>query len=153
MVLGSAALLPQNILTESTSITASAAESFKWGEYEFVIKDDNTLELSNYLGQGGKAVIPESIDGRKVTSIGAHAFADYDYQYKSKKPISAVSIPETVTSIGASAFSNCKLTEVTFPSKLTYLCAGAFYRCRELKSITIPEGVTNIEDGTFEDCE
>ena len=150
MVFGSAAVLPQNVFTNSTSITASAAESFRWGDFEFIIKNDNTLELSEYFGQGGKAVIPESIDGRKVTSIGDCAFIVYSYE--NKKPITSVSIPETVTSIGVSAFSKCKLTDVSLPSKLTQIGAGAFSNCSELKSITIPQGVTNLKNDMFSEC-
>ena len=150
MGFGSAAVLPQNAFTNSTSISASAAESIRWGDFEFVIKNDNTLELSEYFGQGGKAVIPESIDGRKVTSIGDRAFIVYSYE--NKKPITSVSIPETVTSIGVSAFSKCKLTDVSLPSKLTQIGAGAFSNCSELKSITIPQGVTNLKNDMFSEC-
>jgi hypothetical protein len=65
----------------------------------------------------------------------------------------SVTIPESVTSIGAGAFSNCtSLTSITIPESVTSIGINAFYGCTSLTSINIPEGVTSIDDGTFSDC-
>ena len=61
-------------------------------------------------------------------------------------------IPNSVTSIGAKAFSYCSgLTSVTIPNSVTSIGADAFYDCRGLTSVTIPNSVTSIGAGAFSD--
>ena len=60
-------------------------------------------------------------------------------------------IPNSVTSIGSSAFWNCSgLTSVTIPNSVTNIGSGAFYGCSGLSSVTIPNSVTNIGFGAFD---
>ena len=58
-----------------------------------------------------------------------------------------------VTSVGSSAFYGCKnLTAVTIPEGVTSIGSSAFYGCSSLASITIPESVTNIGNSAFGYC-
>ncbi len=61
-------------------------------------------------------------------------------------------IPEGVTSIGLYAFG-CydKLTSITLPNNVIYICDMAFVICASLKCINIPNKVTSIGDYTFTD--
>ena len=71
-------------------------------------------------------------------------------------------IPETVvsnrasflvTSIGENAFFDCKsLTTITLPNSVKRIKMGAFVFCSSLTSITIPNSVTTIEDNAFLCC-
>ena len=61
-------------------------------------------------------------------------------------------IPNSVTSIGAGAFSGCGLTSITIPNSVTSIGEGAFGSCRDLTTITIPNSVTSIDRWAFEDC-
>ena len=62
-------------------------------------------------------------------------------------------IPNSVTSIGSSAFSGCSgLTSITIPNSVTYIGDWAFSGCSGLTSITIPNSVTSIGDGAFSGC-
>ena len=64
----------------------------------------------------------------------------------------STTIPNSVTSIGGSAFSGCSgLTSVTIPNSVTRIGDGAFYRSG-LVSVTIPNSVTSIGYATFRDC-
>ena len=62
-------------------------------------------------------------------------------------------IPDSVTSIGSSAFSYCSgLTSVTIPDSVTEIGSSAFEDCRGLTSVTIGNSVTEIGSSAFEDC-
>jgi hypothetical protein len=62
-------------------------------------------------------------------------------------------IPNSVTSIGNSAFLVCpSLTGVTIPNSVTSIGDGAFEYCGSLTNIAIPNSVTNIGYGAFAAC-
>ena len=59
----------------------------------------------------------------------------------------------SVTSIGEYAFQNCtNLTSITIPEGVTSIGSSAFYYCTGLTSVTIPEGVTSIGGRAFSGC-
>ncbi len=82
-----------------------------------------------------------------------------DYNWDSKAPwqdhcwsITAVSLPDGLTSIGALAFYDSNLTNVTIPQGVTSIGGQAFYSCYALTNVTIPQGVTEIPCDAFESC-
>ena len=67
-------------------------------------------------------------------------------------------IPPNITEIGASAFANCvKLETVVIPDTVTKI-GRLFPGCTALKNVTLPSGLTEIDDrfgtsiGLFSDC-
>ena len=64
-----------------------------------------------------------------------------------------ITIPDTITSIGDFAFSDCEdLQQITLPDLLTSIGAHAFYHCESLQQITLPDSVTTIGDDAFSGC-
>ena len=62
-------------------------------------------------------------------------------------------VPDSVTSIGYSAFGNCKETKnILLPKKLKVIESDAFYGCRSLKSILLPDGIKKIPRDAFSYC-
>lgn len=58
-----------------------------------------------------------------------------------------------VTEIGWKAFYNCKnLTSVTIPDSITSIGVYSFYGCSDLTSITIPNSVKTIGNSAFSNC-
>ena len=74
-------------------------------------------------------------------------------RYPSSKQGSVYSIPNSVQSIGDSAFWGCKeLTSITIPNSVTSIGKDAFFGCRGLTNITIPTGVSSISYMAFSCC-
>ena len=62
-------------------------------------------------------------------------------------------IPDSVISIGDSAFYECKsLKSINIPNSVTSIGERAFSWCRSLKYINIPDSVTCIGDSAFFEC-
>ncbi|MBR3789616.1 MAG: leucine-rich repeat domain-containing protein, partial [Clostridia bacterium] len=63
------------------------------------------------------------------------------------------SIPESVITIGGSAFSGCEaLTSVIIPDSVTTIGRSAFWGCSALNLIEIPKNVTTIGESAFTSC-
>ena len=81
-----------------------------------------------------------------VKSIGNSAFEDC-------KKLTNIKIPDSVTSIGDSAFNHCtNLSRITIPDSVTCISDYAFFDCSGLKSITFPDSVTSIGYRAFHHC-
>jgi hypothetical protein len=92
--------------------------------------------------------IPSAIDGVPVSSIAETAFT-------SRRVITSISIPASVTSIGQYSFYGCSgLTSLSFESGIAIesIEASTFTYCTALPSITIPASVTSIGLTAFESC-
>ena len=129
--------------TSLTSVTiGSGVESigsyaFRYCENltEFIVSDENMYYFSD---EGGVLYNKD-----KTTLI----------QYPATKTNASYIIPDSVTSIKAYAFYNCKnLLSVTIGSNVTSIGDYAFDGCNGLASINIPDSVTNIGRSAFSGC-
>ena len=67
--------------------------------------------------------------------------------------MTSVTIGNSVTSIGESAFYKCSsLTSIDIPNGVTSIEKKTFQSCRNLTSITIPNSVTDIDNYAFHGC-
>ncbi|MBR3928215.1 MAG: leucine-rich repeat domain-containing protein [Clostridia bacterium] len=67
-------------------------------------------------------------------------------------PLKSITIPQSVTEIGNSAFSLTSLTEINLPESITTIGGDAFSACSSLTSIFIPKGVSDISANPFVNC-
>ncbi|MDE6760055.1 MAG: leucine-rich repeat domain-containing protein [Lachnospiraceae bacterium] len=72
----------------------------EWGDYHYEILENGTVSITGYTGKDSVLKIPDTIDNKKVTSIGDSAFWLCS-------GLTSVTIPDSVTSIGYGAFSGC----------------------------------------------
>lgn len=131
-----------------------------------VLKKDSVVVVSNM--QLNDAVIPATVafgNTFSVTGISNEAFKG--------SGITSVSIPNSVTIIGSSAFENCKkLVSITIPEDVTSIGVDAFKGCNNLKELTyntnsigdqfsdktmlerieIGDAVTSISENAFSNC-
>lgn len=114
----------------------------EWVEYEnieFFKKLNNSSATFTINGEEIKDVVLTS-----ATKINPYAFSDTN--------LSSITISDTVTEIGASAFEGCyKLTKIEIPSSVKVIKKDSFKDCSSLKSLTLNEGLTNVEDA-FDGC-
>lgn len=103
--------------------------------------------LKSADGTSGAVVIPAEYNGAPVVGIAGKAF------YGNKR-VTAVTIPDGVTTIGDSAFENCiALTTVNLPASLSEIGWGAFKSCEKLAAVTFPDGLKRIGDEAFRFCD
>ena len=82
-----------------------------------------------------------------VTSIGETAF-------KACTSLTSITIPNSITSIGKYTFASCiRLTIVTISNSITSISDRAFYNCKSLTNVTIPNSVASIGNAAFYNCE
>ncbi len=142
---------------------------------------DSVTDIGNFAFSGCTSLTSVTIPD-SVTSIGDEAFYDCtglteiqvstgNTAYSSKNGVlfnkdetdlicypagkteTSYKIPNSVTSIGYSAFYNCSsLTSVTIPDSVTSIGDDAFYGCTGLTSVTIPDSVTSIGELAFSGC-
>ncbi len=76
-----------------------------------------------------------------------------DRAFRGCEGLTAITIPDGVTSIGSNAFAVCTgLTSITIPDSVASIGYGAFSACTSLTTITIPNSVTNISKWLFAGC-
>ena len=125
------------------------AQSGSGDDFDYSINPGNTktITITNYTGANSVVSIPTNINSLTVSGIGNGV----DSVFSSS--LTSITIPDSVTSIAALAFSFCSsLTNVTIGKGVTNIGSPAFELCTSLSSITIPNGVTSIGSFAFDDC-
>jgi len=140
-------ILPVNAITALAADDGMSGNCGKTGDnvtYVLTQNNDDTTNPTYTLtiqGNGEMADFKESdMEGR----------APWIAQ---KEKITAVTIENGVTYVGAYAFDHCKkLTQITIHAQLNSIGKGAFCDCEGLTSIEIPKTVTSIGVRAFSGC-
>ena len=136
---------------------------------QFIYTTNNgAITIIQYTGSGGAVTIPGATNGLLVTSIGYEAFLGSgltsvtipdtvtsigDSAFENCYSLASVAIPDSVTSIGELAFNECtSLSGVTIGNSVTIIGVEAFFYCTSLDGVTIGNSVTNIGDSAFQNC-
>ena len=99
------------------------------------------------LNSAGDLTVSGTGDMADFAATGA-PWAEYRDQIK------LVILGQGVTSIGSSAFQDCKKLEtVSLPGSLTALGKAAFLRCGELTNVKLPASLKSVGEDCFTDCE
>lgn len=140
-----------------------------WGDYKRVFESDDFIyDVGNSHEEFEPKKIETVIIEEGVTSIGARMFKSINWLSSVYIPksvvrigsnafdgcdkLSGIVIPEGVEHIGRDAFRGCTaLTEVTIPETVKNM-EGLFFRCENLKKVSLPSNLTSIPDSMFSDC-
>ncbi len=150
--------------TKLTEIKGNAHRDYtlyaKWQTVFTLLYGGTITGLTDYGKQQTELVIDETINGTKITSIGKKAF------YQNTK-LKKITIPDSVTSIGSSAFEDCSGLTGVYITDLLAWCKIDFgdYDANplsyahhlyvdnvELKILTIPNEITEIKPYVFRGC-
>lgn len=133
--------------------------------FDFERNSSNNWKIANYNGKQIDVVIPSYFKGKKVEGIDENASFEnckikFDNGFdeitknltKGLKKIASVTIPENVKSIENEAFKNFKnLKELTLKNGIENIGEGAF-EGTQISSISIPSSIKEIKAKTFKDC-
>ena len=110
--------------------------------YKYSLDEDGNATITGYSGSVSALAIPQTIDGHTVVAIGDDAFRG--------SCLVNVTIPDTVTEIGGSAFENCdNLTNVRISKNLADIGIMAFGNCDALTEIEIPKSISTVRYNEF----
>ena len=110
--------------------------NLKYENLKYKITSDSVTITGCDNNASGELVIPDTIKGKPVTTIGEMAF--FRTRFLSiPRSLTSITLPDSVTSIGSSAFRGCKnLTSITIPNSVTSIGDGAFNGCTNLTAVT-----------------
>lgn len=162
-------MLPLSAVTAFAADTSTEQEaSYKGYKYAYTVNGDNAT-ITKFLGPDDSAnpvdsastvsydiEIPEKLGIYTVTGLGKDSFTGYPFAgdwYKFGRNIRSVTIPQSVTSIGDSAFSHCeKMDSLTINDATTSIGSWAFDECYKLTTLSLGKNITTIGDHAFYDC-
>ena len=135
----------------SLGFSDALADGFEVGNVTYTIVSTSTVTAGKGTdAYDGSLVISPSVSngGSSYKVVGIT-----DKGFENCVGLSAVSLPEGLTAVGAYAFHGCSgLESVSLPSSVTSLGASAFYDCTSLNSVVIPSSVSSIGDYAFSGC-
>jgi len=115
-----------------------------YNQSEFLFVNGEIRGFANNADRTRDLVIPDTIWGKKVISIGEGAFKNAG--------LTGVDIPNSVTSIGKEAFANNKIRSYRLSRNITSIRDKAFYSAFDdggsLSQINLPN-ITSIGDSAF----
>ena len=118
--------------------------------YEVTDNGDGTCSLDKYKGIcTGDLIVPEIINGLKVTSISDYAYA-YCRGFDGK-----IVLPDTLINIGEGAFAYCsELTgTLTLPTNLKNIEDNGFMECNNLKKVVVNDNLDYVGKYGFAHCD
>lgn len=122
--------------------TAMAAGEQRSGNFRYKVLSDGTVEITKYSSYDSEAIIiPETIDGHTVSSIGKNAF-----MYAS---ITSLTIGSNITNIGDSAFFSCDAETVTINAGDLKIGKQAFSCCSNIKTFSLTANNVEIGNSAF----
>lgn len=101
-------------------------------KYYYPLCGDHIIETSSAV------ILPEEIDGHRLTKIKAWAFSGWE-------DLSYILLPKTISCIEDCAFYGCSgLDHIKLPSSLKQLGISAFAFCSQLESVRIPSSIKHM---------
>ena len=129
-------LVPLQSRTDRTATVATDA-----GRLTFLVEDDHA-ELLGYKGTDERLEIPAEVEGVPVTAVADEALSS-DWR------VVELTLPSTITSIGANALRCHAAERIELGTGLRSIGIGALCGCTNLRELELPEGLESIGRGAL----
>ncbi len=130
--------IPNTTQTWNLSGTIWIKDEF-WAPWQCFKTNANTIISYNKFCDKN-VIIPDTIEGYTITTIGDHAFSERD--------LTSVIFPETITTIWAQSFRNNHLTGLILPDSITTIWSLTF-ASNNLSSVKLSKSLKRIESYMF----
>lgn len=157
-------------------------QAASYGDFEYEVLDDGTVEITGYVGNQMEVTIPTTISGRKVSAINTfyldlfpeviklnveednQIFSSQDGVLFNKEKTKLIlyprgrkqttyQIPEGTQKIEEYAFAgNSSLEKVSFTDSVTVIESFAFLQCENLKTVDLSRNLKEINFCSFMEC-
>ena len=139
--------------SEENTTTAAVENSdenavYTSGDYNYVKLADGTVKTVKYnkTESTGEVIVPDIIDGLKVTVIGENTFTD-------AQKLTSVRLPRYLTKVESYAFNKSPVakvlfTQVTDNTELT-VESHAFSECDNIRQVDFSKAVKRVEASAF----
>ena len=125
------------------ALAAPRIPVYKVGNVLFFL-DKSSGTITGFAGDPVDLVIPLSLGGYNVVSIGTGAFSG-------STTLKSVNIPEGISTISSMAFAGCpNLTDVQIGSTVSYIGSRAFAGCNGLSNVIFNGSPATIEPDAFQ---
>ncbi|MDQ8195402.1 leucine-rich repeat domain-containing protein [Coraliomargarita sp. SDUM461004] len=132
--------------------------------------NEETVEITEYVGTSTIVTVPSEIDSIPVQSIGRDAFRNSQiteitlpdsilkiqaYAFEGCNQLTTIQLSAQLLTIGESAFEGTNITAVNFPQTLRTLADSAFMHSQSLTSIQFPMDSSELSIGinVFSNCD
>ena len=112
------------------------------GDIRYLIEDDHAVVARQDKELTGPVTIPAEIE------YGGQSYAVTEMV----KPTNLEGVAGGTVGIEGGAFQECQITAVTLPNSITTISAGAFCDCQLLASVNLPGSLTQIGPAAFANC-
>lgn len=128
----------------------------------------HAVTLQKYLGSADVVMIPSTIEGLPVRTIGDECFAKHSEILKIVLPDSMrtigyktfygcsalreINFPEGLYEIGGWSFAHTAIPQAILPDSVKKLGYGAFYGCSKLTECVLSPNVVKLDENTFSNC-
>ena len=129
--------------SQAEALAAPRIPVYKVGNVLYFF-DKASGTITGFAGEPKDLVIPLTLGGFNVVSIGSRAFAG-------SPTLETLSVPDGISTISAEAFASCpKLSSVEIGATVSYIGSKAFANCTGLTEVSFRGLLENIEPDAFD---
>ena len=131
------------IISRISVLAAPRIPVYKVGNVLYFL-DKASGTITGFAGEPKDLVVPTSLGGYNVVSIGPNAFLG-------SSTLETLSVPDGISTISSGAFASCpKLTSVHIGASVSYIGSRAFADCGALAQVSFDGFLENIEPDAFD---
>lgn len=117
-----------------------------------IVTDEDIVSIVKYTGSDTDLVIPNTIDGKKIKTVGIK-YGSSIFTDSNKGKIESIVISDGISTFGGYAFRGCNnLRSIIIPDSVKTMTYASFYDCASLESLKIPYGVWYISGALCKNC-